>query len=46
MRPVLYNVRVIVGYIGVCEKGDGIDSFEVCGEGDEVKCSMLRRTGD
>jgi hypothetical protein len=36
VRPVLCNVRVFIGYIGDCEKGDGIDSFELYGGDDDI----------
>jgi hypothetical protein len=42
VRPVLCNIRVFIGYIGDCEKGDGIDSFESYGE-EDIKCSWLRQ---
>jgi hypothetical protein len=29
VRPVSCNVQVTIGYIGDCETGAGIDSFEV-----------------
>jgi hypothetical protein len=43
VRPVLCNVRVFIGHIGDCEKGDGIDSFEVYAENDDMECPKLRQ---
>jgi hypothetical protein len=34
---------VFIGYIGDCEKGDEIDSFEVYAEDDDMECSRLRQ---
>jgi hypothetical protein len=43
VRPVLCNIRVFIGYIGDCEKGDGIDSFEEYDQEEDIKCSRLRQ---
>jgi hypothetical protein len=43
VRPVLCKIRVINGSVGDCEKGDGIDSFEVYAEDDDMECSRLRQ---